>query len=81
MLLLLVPLLVLARQGWGAQATRTQEVLPRGPTPIPLLGGLLHLEFGLLDRVLMEVALTVGGGTEFWICGGGAGGWNSWPSE
>ena len=68
------------RRGAGSQAglgcTRHSDAggPTPGPVPLPLLQNLLQLESGHLDGALTEVAPTVGGETDFWIPGGGAGG-------
>lgn len=62
LLLLLILTLMLMSWGWLAHRARArmQKDLPPGPAPLPLLGNLLQLQSGHLDRVLMEVAPTVG---------------------
>lgn len=89
LLLLFLPLVL------GAGDGVLRALRGRGPYPpththtlshhprrhLSLRGNLLQLEPGHLDGVLMEVALTVGGGSECCIPGDGAGGWNSQFSE
>lgn len=70
-LLLSLLVLALAWWGWGVRGAQIGRGLPPGPMPLGLLGNLLQLESGGLDRALMKVAQTVGGETEFWILGGG----------
>nr|XP_051692379.1 cytochrome P450 2F2 isoform X3 [Oryctolagus cuniculus] len=55
-LLLLALVLALAWWGCGTRRARTPGPLPPGPTPLPLLGNLLQLESGRLDRALMELS-------------------------
>lgn len=59
-LLLPVLMLMLAWWGWLVRRAQLQRGLPPGPKPLPLLGNLLQLQSGHLDRVLMEVAPAVG---------------------
>lgn len=54
--LLLLILTLLLWWGWLVRRAQMQKDLPPGPAPLPLLGNLLQLQSGQLDRVLMEVA-------------------------
>lgn len=58
--LLLLSLMLMLWWGWLARRAQMHKDLPPGPAPLPLLGNLLKLQSGHLDRVLMEVAPTVG---------------------
>lgn len=79
---LLVLLLALARWGWGARSTQRQGALPPRATPLRLLGSLLQLRIWRPGPCTHGGSPRLGGwgagaGSEFWISGSGAGGWNS----
>ncbi|XP_027286213.1 cytochrome P450 2F2-like [Cricetulus griseus] len=55
-LLLSILTLTLAWWGWVVRRAQLQRDLPPGPKPLPLLGNLLQLPSGRLDRALMELS-------------------------
>ncbi|XP_049643147.1 cytochrome P450 2F2-like [Suncus etruscus] len=62
LVLLLLLLLALARHGRGVPGG-----LPPGPKPLPLLGNLLQLESGRMDRALMELSARWGPVFTVWL--------------
>ncbi|XP_008852245.1 cytochrome P450 2F2-like [Nannospalax galili] len=66
---LLLPLLLLALSwwAWGVRRAQMQRGLPPGPTPFPVLGNLLQLQSGHLDRVLMELSSRWGPVFTVWL--------------
>lgn len=69
LLLLLILTLMLMSWGWLAHQARArmQKDLPPGPAPLPLLGNLLQLQSGHLDRVLMELSSRWGPVFTVWL--------------
>ncbi|XP_051017879.1 cytochrome P450 2F3-like [Acomys russatus] len=67
--LLLLLLLLLLFVWWGRALPRapTRKGLPPGPAPLPLLGNLLQLQSGRLDRTLMQLSSRWGPVFTVWL--------------
>ncbi|XP_055450879.1 cytochrome P450 2F3-like [Psammomys obesus] len=66
-LLLPVLVLMLVWWGWVVHRAHMHRGLPPGPTPLPLLGNLLQLQSGQLDRALMELSSRWGPVFTVWL--------------
>ncbi|XP_021506281.1 cytochrome P450 2F3-like [Meriones unguiculatus] len=66
-LLLPVLVLMLVWWGWVVHRAHVRRGLPPGPTPLPLLGNLLQLQSGQLDRALMELSSRWGPVFTVWL--------------
>ncbi|XP_021042358.1 cytochrome P450 2F3-like [Mus pahari] len=67
LLLLLLLLMLLLWWCWLVRRAQMQKDLPPGPAPLPLLGNLLQLQSGYLDRVLMELSSRWGPVFTVWL--------------
>ncbi|XP_021589682.2 cytochrome P450 2F2 isoform X2 [Ictidomys tridecemlineatus] len=66
-LLLSLLVLALAWWGWGVHRVQIGRGLPPGPRPLGLLGNLLQLESGGLDRALMKLSRSWGPVFTVWL--------------
>ncbi|XP_034492527.2 cytochrome P450 2F2-like isoform X1 [Marmota flaviventris] len=66
-LLLSLLVLALAWWGWGIRRVQIGRGLPPGPRPLGLLGNLLQLESGGLDRALMKLSRSWGPVFTVWL--------------
>ncbi|XP_052024487.1 cytochrome P450 2F3-like [Apodemus sylvaticus] len=67
LLLLLLLLMLMLWWGWLVRRAQMQKDLPPGPAPLPVLGNLLQLQSGHLDRVLMELSSCWGPVFTVWL--------------